>query len=86
MTINNVFLQGELTLSNAEQTKAQILAMLENPDSTNIDMSEVTEIDAAGLQLLLVLLVEAKKMDKTITFSSIGPAVNELLDTLNIKH
>jgi anti-anti-sigma factor len=52
----NLTLVGELNISNATSIHAELTAILEHaPDQLVIDMSQVTELDTAGLQLLLSL-------------------------------
>jgi anti-anti-sigma factor len=49
-------LAGEVNISNAASIHAELAAILEHaPDELVIDMSQVTELDTAGLQLLLSL-------------------------------
>jgi len=49
-------LTGEVNISNATSIHAELTALLEHaPDELVIDMSQVTELDTAGLQLLLSL-------------------------------
>jgi ABC-type transporter Mla MlaB component len=42
---------GPMNVSNVSTVLLRLLAALEQADSVTIDLSEVTEIDAAGLQL-----------------------------------
>lgn len=47
-------IEGELTIFRAEELKRAILAMFEQPGAVEIDLSQVTEIDLAGVQLLML--------------------------------
>jgi anti-anti-sigma factor len=49
-------LAGEVNISNAASIHAELITILAHaPDQLLIDLSQVTELDAAGLQLLLSL-------------------------------
>jgi anti-anti-sigma factor len=52
----NLTLVGELNIANATSIHTELTALLEHaPAELVIDMSQVTELDTAGLQLLLSL-------------------------------
>ena len=44
---------SELTIFGAEATKGQLLAALEAAEEVEVDLSQVAEMDSAGLQLML---------------------------------
>lgn len=48
-------LSGELTIYRAAEMKAQLLSALEAcPDRLEVDLAEVSDLDSAGLQVLVV--------------------------------
>ena len=50
-----------------------------------IDLAGVSEIDSAGLQLLVMAKNEARARGKTLGISRHSPAVLEVLDTCNLE-
>jgi len=46
-------IQGELTVFTAHELKSAVLAAMQPTGPLELDLSEVTEFDGAGLQLLL---------------------------------
>ena len=58
---------------------------LSDGDKTVLDLSGVTEVDTAGFQMLLVLLVEANKINRRVSFSSPSVAIDELFSILDVK-
>jgi anti-sigma B factor antagonist len=53
-------LKGELCVTQATEVKASLLSALEKGETLHLDLRGVTEIDAAGLQLLLATKVAAQ--------------------------
>jgi anti-anti-sigma factor len=72
-------LDGELTVQSAAEHKTLLLAALEATDALDLDLSGVSELDTAGLQLLLLLKREAGTFGKTVTLSEPSQAVLEVL-------
>jgi anti-anti-sigma factor len=63
-----------LTIYTAADTKEKIGKLLES-EALEIDLSQVSEIDTAGLQLLLLAQRERAKREKRIVFSNPSEAV-----------
>ena len=70
-------LSGELTIAAAAEVKGQLLQALEARGPLELDTSCVTEVDAAGLQVLLAALKSAASAKIPIRFprEARGPAV-----------
>lgn len=85
MEDTTVFFEGELTLSKSKEILELVLSILDNPKKNSLDLSGVTEIDSSGFQLLMLLLIEANKKGRKLSFSSLSPIVENLFDLLNIK-
>jgi anti-sigma B factor antagonist len=75
-------IEGELTIVRAAELKA---ALLDGPPPTAIDLSGVTEIDSAGLQLLLLARREAQARQGTLALRAPSPAVAELFGLLGLQ-
>jgi len=63
-------LTGELTISAAADARVQLLQALAGDGPLELDTSQVTEIDAAGLQVILAALRSAAKAKIPIRFST----------------
>lgn len=76
-------LAGELTIYAAAEAKAPLLAPLLAPladcGELVIDLAGVSEIDSAGLQLLLLVRREAVAAGRPLAFADASPAVAELV-------
>lgn len=75
--------EGELTIHTAGDRRTELLALLERGDHVAVDLSGVTELDTAGLQLLLLVRREAAHLGRTVDLVGASPAV---VDTLSIVH
>jgi anti-anti-sigma regulatory factor len=54
-------LTGELTIARVEEVKAVLLKALAQGGSLELDTKQVSEVDAAGLQVVLAALKSAAK-------------------------
>lgn len=72
--VEKLAIEGELTIYTAAELKERIGSLLEK-DVIEIDLSEVSEIDTAGLQLLLLAQRECVKREKKIVFDNPSEAV-----------
>jgi anti-sigma B factor antagonist len=75
---------GEMTIYTAADLKGQIVTALNEADALEIDLSEVSEIDTSGLQLLLLVKREAAQHGKSATLVGHSHAVIECLDMCNV--
>ncbi len=73
-------IQGEMTIYNAMEQKNKLAEYLKPVLELHLDLSEVSEIDSAGLQLLLWLKQEATQLN-LIQHSQ---AVVEVFELLNL--
>lgn len=79
--------QDEMTIYTVQEQKRQIYEHLRSAREMQIDLGGVTEIDSAGLQLLMFFKREA--LSRGIKFSLVqhSQAVVEVLELLNLsKH
>ncbi len=70
----------ELTIYTALASKDLLLTELAAGSGITIDLSAVSEIDTAGLQLLLLTHREASKAGKTLRIAAPSPAVASVLE------
>ena len=79
-------IKGEMTVYTAGALYTQVSAGLERPTVKLIDLSEVTEFDTAGLQILLVARRRAQAAGRELQISAASPAVADVLDLLRVTH
>jgi len=78
-------LEGELTIYRAAELKIELLNAMAKTSPVEVDLSGVTEVDGAGLQLLIMIKKEAARSGKTVTFAAHSPAVLEVIDFANLS-
>lgn len=78
-------IEGEMTIYTAMELKDQLLSPLAQCAAMEIDLAGVSEIDSAGLQLLVMTKQEAKAQGKTLSMCGHSPAVLEILDLCNLE-
>ena len=72
-------IEGELTIYTVKALKERLLADLSEHQELELDLSEVNEIDAAGLQLLVMIKQQAKALGKGLQMTGHSPVVVELM-------
>ncbi|MCP4697467.1 MAG: STAS domain-containing protein [Gammaproteobacteria bacterium] len=71
---------GELTLHNAVEFKAALLAALADCEELEIDLAEVSDMDSAGFQVLVLVKREALAQNKQCSLHSHSQVVIDVLD------
>lgn len=74
----------DLTIYHALEHKERLLAALETGNGLELDLSQVNEIDTAGLQLLILAKQEAARQNKSLAIIAHSPSVRETLDFCNL--
>lgn len=75
-----VRLAGEMTVHRAEELKPALLDALPADKATaHLDLSQVSEIDTAGLQLLISACAEMKRRGGALQIVAASGAVTEVL-------
>lgn len=75
---------GELTIYTASDTKTQLVEALAKHREIEIDLSQVSEIDTAGMQLLILAKKEAARNHLQVRFSDHSPAVIDAMELLDL--
>ena len=82
MSAANVLkIDGELTIFRAMELKPALLAA---PPVTEIDLSGVTDLDTAGVQLLMLAKKTALAQGRDVRLTGHSPAVMEVFELLNV--
>jgi anti-anti-sigma factor len=75
---------GELTIYTAATEKQNLQAFLEVGDELELNLAQVSEMDSAGLQVLIVLKQEAARRNKTLRYTMHSKAVLDVLEMTNM--
>jgi anti-sigma B factor antagonist len=75
---------GEMTIYTAAEQKGQLLAFIESGQSLEINLSQVSELDTAGTQLLILAKQEAARAQKKLRFVMHSNAVLDVLELANL--
>lgn len=81
-----LMLMQNLTIYHVLELKPMLLDALDKSAHLKLDLSNVTEIDSSGLQILIMLRREAKDHHKQLTLLSCSPIVQEMIDFCNLNH
>ena len=73
-----------MTIDQAAQQKTSLLEALQKHAQMDIDLSNINEMDTAGLQLLLLLKRTAEKAGKNISLVAHSPASLDVIDRYNL--
>jgi anti-sigma B factor antagonist len=82
---NVLTLFGELTLSHSKEIHARLFSALGRNPALEVDLLNVTQIDTAGLQLLMLLHREALASDKQLRWLGFSLVVQEAFELLDLS-
>lgn len=77
--------EGELTIYTAEEQKLQLLKAIAGQNCIEVDLSKITEMDTAGLQLLILAKLESRRRAVPLTMVGHSQAVLEVIDICNMS-
>jgi anti-anti-sigma factor len=77
-------LDGELTIYRAAELKPQLLQALQAARRLEVDLAGVTEVDTAGLQLLMLLKREAAAAERELVLAGHSQAVVDAFELLDL--
>jgi anti-anti-sigma factor len=80
-----IALEGECTIYRAADLKPLLLQSLQPGATQDLDLSEVTELDTAGVQLLLLAEREARAQGGALRLGALSPAAEEVFDLLDLR-
>jgi anti-sigma B factor antagonist len=86
-----VEITGELTIHTAAEQQAALLAALEAASAANapalvVNLGGVTELDTAGLQVLLLAQREAAGLGRRFELAAVSQAVTDVLAIVHLDH
>jgi anti-sigma B factor antagonist len=77
---------GELTVQTAAARAAVLTSAVTAGETLTLDLSRVTEMDTAGLQVVLVALAEARAAGGAARIVSPSPTAREVLTLAGLSH
>jgi anti-sigma B factor antagonist len=75
---------AELTIYRVAELKEQLLAIVAAAPDPSVDLSQVAEIDTAGVQLLLLAQREARARGGELHLRCASPAVRDAFQLLGL--
>lgn len=81
-----ISLEGELTIYTAAESFDRLGAALEGRNHCELDLSGVTEIDSAGLQLILWTKQTCEARGASFSLVGQSEAVTEAMTLLHLAH
>ncbi|MEW6445099.1 MAG: STAS domain-containing protein [Pseudomonadota bacterium] len=80
-----VEIEGELTIYNAAEIRQGLLGMLNACAEAEISLAGVSELDTAGLQLLMQIKREARARGLNMPFTEHSRAVIDVMERLDLN-
>ncbi len=77
-------IEGDLTIYTAAERKPELLAFIKSGKEFEINLAGITDLDTAGLQLLILLKREASQHGKKLSFAMHSKIVLEVLELTNL--
>ena len=82
--IGYLLVDDEMTIYTAAEQKNELLGHLSDCHEIELDLSHVTEIDSAGLQILMVLKSEGIRLKREVRFTQHSQSVVEIFEMLKL--
>jgi anti-anti-sigma factor len=70
---------GDFTIHTCAEHKTELLGAVRSGEAVELDLSAVTELDTAGLQIMLMAFSEAAEQGTTLELSGVTAAIAETL-------
>ncbi|MFG1495930.1 STAS domain-containing protein [Saccharospirillum sp. HFRX-1] len=81
--VSHVSITGEMTIYSAAEMKAPLLEAVQAAPSVEVDLSQVEELDTAGLQLLVLLKKHPPKGTR-VAFINHSQVVIDVIELMNL--
>ena len=75
---------GEMTIYNAAEFKDALAPLLDEPRAIEINLSKVSEMDTAGVQLLMLAKRERQRSGLAISLNKHSKAVLDAFELFNL--
>ena len=78
-------IEGDFTIFTAEAIKTRLLEALNEGQEIEVDLSGISEMDSAGLQLMVAAKREAATQEKALRFAGHSQAILSTMDLCDIS-
>jgi anti-anti-sigma factor len=78
-------IEGEMTIYRAAELREVMLHQIKRADVVELDLSQITEIDSSGLQLLVAAKLEATRHNRQLHFVGHSKPVLEVIDLCDLS-
>lgn len=82
--MSTLTISGEMTIYQAAQQYGQIQAALREQGTLEINLAGVTELDTAGVQVLMMAKKTAQADGRSLHLVAHSPAVQEVFELLRV--
>lgn len=83
-TVTRINITGELSIFTAAALRQQLLDAFDTGSELEVDLSAVSEMDSAGMQLMVAAKREAVLRNQSLRFTNHSPAVFDILELCNL--
>ena len=83
-SVQRLAIIGDLNIFNAAEQRQRLLDALDTGKEVEVDLSQVSEIDSAGIQLMVAAKREAATRAKPLRFTGHSPAVFDILELCDL--
>jgi len=77
-------IDDEMTIYTAATLKQELLDKVSGCSHISVSLEKVSEMDTAGLQIMLMLFDEARRQHQQLHFVNHSAAVVDVLETMNL--
>lgn len=84
MNMNVLSIEGELNIYRAAELRDVLVEALKTEGDLEINLAGVTEMDSAGVQLLMAAKKTAQASGRSVSLVGHSPAVLEVFETLDL--
>ena len=82
--VMHLAIEGELTIFRTQELREAIMPVISASEEIEIDVSGVTEVDAAGMQLLVSTKIEAFLRGKTLRYLGHSKPILHMIDLCDL--
>ncbi len=82
--VSILHIEGDMTIGTAAALKEELMKHITQSSEREIDLSDVSEMDSAGMQLLMLAKREATRHNTPLRLIGHSRAVLEVMDTYNL--
>ena len=79
-----VHIGGEMTIYDAAELKEKLMGVMEDSRPLELNLSKVTELDSAGVQLLMLVKKEREKQNCSLSLSNHSDEVLNVFELLGL--